>query len=46
MSLNNYLKMYLIKAKIAIRKPDNSNIKNSTTVRFYLDNNFYNVIIT
>ena len=40
MLFNHYAKMYLVKAKTAIRKPNNLNIKHSATVRFYLDNNF------
>ena len=43
MSLNHYPKMYLVKAKITICKPNNSNTKNSATARSYLDNNFYYV---
>ena len=43
MSLNHYVKMYFVKAKINIRKPNKSNIKHSATVRSYLDNNFYYV---
>ena len=40
MSLNHYAKMYLVKAKKDIRKPNNSNIKQSETSSSCLDNNF------
>ena len=40
-SLEHYAKIYLVKAKTATRKPNNSNIKHSVTAMSYLNNKFY-----